>query len=106
MTTSNLIDSLTEGNHEIKCKVCDFFLEYESVKNNLIKHKCLSWNKNYSNKIDEGLKKDSRTHLSFLIMKPINLFFVKKGCFSSWVCEQMEKTNETSLPEKKFFIVT
>ena len=39
---SNLIDSLTEGNHEIKCKVCDFFLEYESVKNNLIKHKCLS----------------------------------------------------------------
>ena len=42
MTTSNLIDSLTEGNHEIKCKVCDFFLEYESVKNNLIKHKCLS----------------------------------------------------------------
>ena len=42
MTTSNLIDSLTEGNHEIKYKVCDFFLEYESVKNNLIKHKCLS----------------------------------------------------------------
>ena len=32
------------------------FLEYESVKDNLIKYKCLSCNKGYSNKI-EKLKK-------------------------------------------------
>ena len=37
-------------------KDCDFFLEYESVKNNLMKYKCLSSNTNYSNKIDEELK--------------------------------------------------
>ena len=30
---SNL-DNLTEIIHEIKCKDCDCFLEYESVKNN------------------------------------------------------------------------
>ena len=34
MTTllSNLVDNLTEGIRKIKCKDCDCFLEYESVK--------------------------------------------------------------------------
>ena len=44
---SNLIDNLTIEIHKIKCKDCDFFLEHESVKDNLIKYKSLSCNKNY-----------------------------------------------------------
>ena len=36
---------------------CDCFLEYESVKENLIKCKCISCNKDYSNKIDEEFGK-------------------------------------------------
>ena len=54
---SNLVDNLTEGIHEITCKDCDCFLEYESVEDSLIKCKCLPCNKDYSNKIDEELKK-------------------------------------------------
>ena len=54
---SNLVDNLTEGIHKIKFEDCDCFLEYESVKENLIKYKCLSCNKDYSNKLDEKLKK-------------------------------------------------
>ena len=50
---SNLVDNLTEGIHEIKCKDFDYFLDYESVKENSVKYKCLSCNKDYSNKIDE-----------------------------------------------------
>ena len=50
---SNLVDNPTEGIHKIKFKDCDFFLKYENVKDNLIKYKCLSCNKNYSNKIDK-----------------------------------------------------
>ena len=53
---ANLVDSLAEGIHKIKCKDCDCFLEYESAKNNLIKYKCLSCNKIYSNKIDNKLR--------------------------------------------------
>ena len=53
---SNLINNLAEGIHKIVCKDCDCFLEYESIKDNLIKYKCLSCNKNYSNKLDEELK--------------------------------------------------
>ena len=47
---SNLVDNLAEGVHKIKCKDCDCFTKYESVKDNLIKYKCLSSNKDYSQK--------------------------------------------------------
>ena len=53
---SNLLDSLA-GVHKIKCRDCDFLLEYESVKDNLVKRKCLSCYKDYSNKIDEKFEK-------------------------------------------------
>ena len=59
------MDDLTEGIQEIKCKDCDCFLEYESVKDNLIKYKCLSCNKSYSNKIDEELKKQFKNTFKF-----------------------------------------
>ena len=44
---SNLVDNFSEGDHKVKCKDCDCFLEYESVKDNLIKYKCLLCNKDY-----------------------------------------------------------
>ena len=53
----NLVHKLTEGIPKIKCKDCNCSLEYESFKNNLIKYQCLSCNKDYSNKLDEKLKK-------------------------------------------------
>ena len=60
---SNLVDNLTERIHKFKCKVCDCFLEYESVKENAIKHKCLSCN--YSNEIDEKLKNKFKNTFKF-----------------------------------------
>ena len=54
---SNLVDNLVQVIHKIKCRDCNFFPEYKSVKDNLIKYKCLSCNKEYLNKIDEELKK-------------------------------------------------
>ena len=35
----NLVDNLAEGINKTKCKDCDCFLEYGSVKDNLIKYK-------------------------------------------------------------------
>ena len=35
---SNLDDDLAEGIHEIECKDCDCFPEYESVKDKLIRY--------------------------------------------------------------------
>ena len=57
----NLVENLTGELHKINCKDCDCFLEYESLKGNLIKYKCLSCNKDYSNKFDEELKTKFRS---------------------------------------------
>ena len=53
---SNLVDNLAEGTDKYECKDCNCFLKYENVKDNLIKYKCLSCNKDYSKKLDEELK--------------------------------------------------
>ena len=77
---SNLADSLTEGIRKIKCKDCDCFLEYESVKDNLIEYKFLFCSKDYSSKIDEELKSES-----FLIMRSlkfIEMKFILLRCLS------------------------
>ena len=62
---SNLVNNLEEEIHKIKCKDCDFFLEYETVKYILIKYKCLSCNRAYLNKIGEELKKIFKNTLKF-----------------------------------------
>ena len=62
---SNLADNLTEGIHQIKCKDCNYFFEYESAKGNLMKYKCLFYNKTYSNKTDEKLEKRFKNTYQF-----------------------------------------
>ena len=47
---SSLADNLAEQFHKTKCNDSDCFFEYRSVKDNLIKYKCWSYNKDYSNK--------------------------------------------------------
>ena len=43
---TKLVDNLSEEIHKTECKDCSCSLKYESIKNNLIKYKCLSCNKN------------------------------------------------------------
>ena len=76
---SNLVDNLAEGIHKIKCKDCDCFLEYESVKDNMIKYNCLSCNKDYSNKLDEILKKRFKRFFNNDINKFI--WLLRKGVY-------------------------
>ena len=103
MTTSlsNLVDNLTEGIHKIKCKDCDCFLEYGSIKDNLIKYKCLYCNKDYSNKIDEKLKKRFKNTFKFSD-NDINRFILllRKGVYPYEYMDGWEKVNQQTLPEK------
>ena len=57
---SNLINNLAEGIHKI-----NYFLEYESAKDNLVKYKCLTANEKYSNKIDQKLKESFKNIFKF-----------------------------------------
>ena len=68
---SNLVNSLSEGIHRIKCKFrhddkkyeicgikykyCDCFLVYTNFKDDLMEYKCLCCNKNYQHMFDEKL---------------------------------------------------
>ena len=84
---SNLDYDLAEGIHTIKSKVCDCFLEYEIVNENLIKHKCLFFNKSYSSEIDENLKKQFKNTFRFsdndintFILLLIKVYILMKIC--------------------------
>ena len=79
---SNLVNNLTEGIHKVKCKDCGCFLEYENVKENSVKHKCLSCNKDYSNKFDDKLKKRFKNTFKFS-NNDINKFILllRKGVY-------------------------
>ena len=81
-SSSNLADNLTERIHKIKCEDCDCFLEYESVRDKLIKYKCLSCNKDYSNKINEEFKKRFKSTFKFS-NNDINKFILllRKGVY-------------------------
>ena len=70
---SNLDDDLAEGIHEIECKDCDCFLEYESVKDKLIRYVYIAINI-IQTTLMKILKSDVITHLNFLTMVSINLF--------------------------------
>ena len=101
---SNLVDNLAEGIHKIKCQDSDCLLEYESVKNNLKKIKCLSSNINYWNKIDEELKKRFKNTFKFSD-NDINkyILLLRKGVYPDEYMDDWEKFNETTLPENEEF---
>ena len=64
----------------------------------------LSYNKNYSNKIDEELEKRFKNTLRrfLLIMISIIFFVIKKRCLFLWV-HGLVKFDETSFPKKEEF---
>ena len=102
---SNLVD-IAAGIHKIKCKDFDFFLEYESINDNLIKYEGLSCNEDYSNKLDEKFKKQFK-NIFKLSDNSINKFvlLLRKVVYSYEYMDDWKKFNETTLSEKEEFYV-
>ena len=101
---SNLVDNLAKGIHKIKCKDFDCFLAFESIKNNFINYKCLSCKKDYSDKLNEKLKKRFKNALTFSD-NDINKFILllRKGIYCYEYIHDWDNFNETTLPEKEEF---
>ena len=101
---SNLVDNLAKGIHKIKCKDFDCFLAFESIKNNFINYKCLSCKKDYSDKLNEKLKKRFKNALTFSD-NDINKFILllRKGVYCYEYIHDWDNFNETTLPEKEEF---
>ena len=97
---STFIDNLKDGINKIICKNCDFFFEYNRVNDNL---KVLI-NKNYSNNINEKLKKRFKNTFRFS-NNNIDRFILllRKGVYPCEHMDEWEQFNETSLPETEDF---
>ena len=92
-----------------------FFFEYEIFKCNLIKYKCLSCIKDYSNKIDEELKKRfkntfkcSNNDIKKIYDNEKNndnekILLLRKRVYPYEYMYKWETFNETTLPEKEEF---
>ena len=73
----------------------------------MIKYKCLSCNKNYSNKIDEKLKKRFKNTFKFSNYDTNKfMLLLRKVVYPYEYMDQWGKFNETTLPEKEEFIAT
>ena len=75
------------------------FLEYESVKDYLIKYKCISSNEDYLNKLDENLKNRFKNRYK-ISENDINKFtlLLRKGVYPYEYMDDLEEFNETTLP--------
>ena len=105
-SSSNLVDNLTGGIHKIKYKDCDYYLEYEGVMDDLIKYKCLSCNKEYSDKVDEELKKKFKNTFKFSNHDIKNyILLLRKGVYPYECTGDWEEFNEMTLHEKEEFYI-
>ena len=98
---SNLVDNLIEGIRKTKCKDCDCFLEYESVKDDLIKYECYICNKDYSNELGEKLKRRFKNTFKFSNNDYKFILLLRQDAYEHM--DESEKFNETSLPDKEEF---
>ena len=97
-----IASSLQKKFLKTKYKYCDFSFKYESIKDNLIKYKSVSCNKDYSNKLDEEIKKKFRNTFKFS-SNDINKFILllRKGVYPYEYIDDWEKFNERTLPENE-----
>ena len=54
---SNLVDNLSGRIHKLKCKNCNYFLEYKNLKSRLTEYNCSFCNKDFLIGLDRELKR-------------------------------------------------
>ena len=83
------------------------FSWYESVKDNLIKYKCLSYNKDYLEKLEEKFKKRFKNIFKFSNNR-INKFvlLLRKSVYPYEYIDEWKKFDETDCLKENNFIGT
>ena len=117
---SNFVNIFSEGIHRIKCKFehdnkkcekceikhkyCDCFLKYTNFKDDLIEYKSFVCNKNCQTMFNKKLKE--RLFSTYKFSNHDNnkyILLLRKGVYPYEYMDDLEKFNETSLPEKEDF---
>ena len=92
---SNFVDNFAERIRKTQCKDCE-----KLIKDNLIKSKCISCDKYYSNKIEEEFKMRFKNTFKFSNNDTNKfIFFLRKGIYPYEYMDDMETFHKTSKEE-------
>ena len=101
---SKLVDNLTEGLHNGKCKDCKSYLDYMTAKDEKLIFRCFSCEKNYEKKINKDLIQRFANTYEFC-NGDLNKFVLLliKAVYPYEYRDSWQKFDETSLPDKEAF---
>ena len=104
MPLSKLIDNLSEGLHNNKCLDCESCLDYIKTKNKKLILKCFNCKQHYEKGFNKELIERFASTYEFCNGN-LNKFtlLLRKGVYPYEYLDNLEKFNETSLPNKESF---
>ena len=101
---SSLVDNLSEGLHNKKCRKCKSCLEYISIKEKKLIYKCRDCNKNYKLHFNKDLITSFVSTYEFCY-KDINKFILllRKAVYPYEYMDSWGRFDKTVLPNKEAF---
>ena len=101
---SKLVDNLSEGLHNDKCKDCKSYLDYMTTKDEKLIFRCFSCKKDYKKYFNKDLIQRFANIYEFC-NRDLNKFILllRKGVYLYEYMDSWQKLDEKSLPEKKAF---
>ena len=104
MPLSKLIDNLSEGLHNNKCLDCESCLDYIKTKNKKLILKCFNCKQHYEKGFNKELIERFASTYEFCNGN-LNKFtlLLRKGVYPYEYLDNLERFNETSLPNKESF---
>ena len=93
---TSLVDNLTEGLHNDKCKDCKPCLEYIPTKDSQLLFECLKWDKNHNKDFNKDLIKKFANTYEFC-GGDINKFILllRKGIYPYEYMDSWKRLDET-----------
>ena len=100
---SNLVDNLSEGLHNDRCKDCKSCLDYMTTKDEQLIFSCFWCNKNYKKDFNKELINRFSSTYTFCNID-INKFILllRKRVYPYEYMDNWERFNKTSLPEASY----
>ena len=101
---SKLMDNLSEGLHNDKCKDCESYLDYVTVKENKLIFRCFNCKKSYEKDFNKELIQRF-VNIHEFCNGDLNKFILllRKGVYPYEYMDNQERFNEILLPNKKNF---
>ena len=104
ISSSSLVDNLSEGLHSYKCTDCKFCLDYMVFRDNQLMNRCFECKKNYQKDFNKELIERFANVYEFC-NGDINKFtmLLRKGVYLYEYMDSWESFDKTSLSDKEAF---